>query len=69
MPAPAFLSTSTFSVLIFPFDNGIWLADGTILPIYLVPNQAVYWVVGLYLIFDNDFCFSSHVSFDFILYI
>lgn len=53
MPALAFLSTNIFNMLIFLFDNGIWLADGKILPICLVPNQAVSWVVGLYLVFDN----------------
>lgn len=68
MPAPAFVSANNFRVIIFLFDNGIWLADGKILPINLLPTQAVSWVAGLYLIFDN-FWFSSHVSFDFTLYI
>lgn len=58
MPALAFLSTNFFNVLIVLSDNGIWLADGKILPVCLIPNQAVSWVVGLYLVFDNVFCFS-----------
>lgn len=68
MRALTFLSASIFRVLIFLFDNGIWLADGKILPTYLVPNQAVSWAVGLCPTFDNDFCFYSPVSFDFTLY-
>lgn len=62
-----FFPTSAFSVLIILFDNSIWLADGKILPVCLVPDQAVSCIVGLYLIFSSDFCFSFHISYEFTL--
>ena len=46
MPAPAFLLASAFRVLVFPFDNGIWLADGEIWPVLWNVLISALWLVS-----------------------
>lgn len=63
MTASSFLSASAFKVLILLFEYDA--CRRWIFPICLVPNQIAFWAVGLYWMVDNDFWFSSYVSFDF----